>query len=64
MNTEQRDELRERNKRRARSCTRCGGMIRKVSGAELNPVDHFAGLVYRVCNSCGHDEPITRRMER
>ncbi len=61
MDFERKEELRERNRSRATSCSRCGHAIRKVDGRELDPSSHFAGVIYRVCNWCVHEPMRSRR---
>jgi hypothetical protein len=56
MDTKQKDELRDRNRRRAYNCSKCGGTIDKVDGAKLDSASHFAGVIYRVCPCCGREE--------
>lgn len=57
MNDEQREELRERNRRRAYCCSKCGSPeTRLVDGSQL-PIDsHFPGVTYKVCGACGHED--------
>jgi len=56
MDDEQRDALRERNRRRAYSCSRCGASIEEIDGSQLSKDAHFPGVVYRVCRACGHED--------
>ena len=55
MNTEQRDELRERNRRRASACPKCGSQaIRELTAKEIDTRDDtLPGLKYRTCGACG-----------
>jgi ribosomal protein L37E len=63
MNEQQRDELRERNQRRAIACRRCGSTSTAIrDGAELSSDAHFPGTKYKVCGACGYEEP--RRTNR
>lgn len=56
MDDEQRDALRERNRRRAYACTKCGGSTEDIDGSKLASDTHFSGVTYKVCNSCGYEE--------
>lgn len=63
MNDEQRDALRERNRRRAIACTRCGSTsTREVDGAELASDSHWPGVTYKVCSACGFED--VKRVKR
>jgi hypothetical protein len=57
MDAEQKDALRERNYRRG-NCRRCGSpaVRRLVDGKDLGG-DHFAGILYDICQACGFDYP-------
>jgi ribosomal protein L37E len=62
MDAEQRDALRERNRRRAYNCSRCGSPnTREVDGANLPDGDHFPGITYKICGACGHEDVKRRR---
>lgn len=56
MNGDQKDALREHNRRRG-NCAKCGGQTVLVDGAELDRTTHFAGIKYKVCNACGYEVP-------
>ncbi len=54
MDFEQRDELRERNRRRA-NCAKCGGAARELTVAEIKGRDDlFMELRYAACGACGN----------
>lgn len=56
MNTEHREAIGEANRRRG-GCQRCGNQhVRKVDGSQLDPETHWAGILYKVCNACGHEQ--------
>ena len=55
MDDQQRDELRERNRRRAYRCTQCGGPTTEIDGAQLSSDGHFPGVTYKVCGGCGFE---------
>lgn len=61
---ERKEALRARNRARAYDCSRCGHAVRIVDGAQLNPSTHFAGVMYRVCNGCGHEEAQRTRRKK
>jgi hypothetical protein len=50
------DALRERNRRRAHACAKCGSMsARELPEAEIaRRDDTFPGLRYRECMGCGN----------
>jgi hypothetical protein len=48
--TEDRDALRERNRRRA-NCRKCGGACELLTG--LNDEGHFPSVTYKRCTACG-----------
>jgi hypothetical protein len=57
MSDEQREALRERNRRR-RGCPRCGNAkVRFVWGSECGGLDQ---IVYKLCGGCGHAEATKR----
>lgn len=63
MNDEQREALRERNRRRAIACSRCGSTrTYEADGSELDRESHFAGVTYRVCPGCGNED--VKRLRR
>jgi len=65
MSDEARDRLRLRNQERPFTCTRCAGTnTRTVDGATLNPSDHFAGIMYKVCGGCGYEQILRTRRRR
>lgn len=56
MDESARDALRERNRRRT-GCTKCGAMsVEVLDGAQLDSTSHFAGMKYKCCRACGHEE--------
>jgi len=53
------EAVREANRRRA-GCARCGGArVRFIEGKDSDQ-GRFPGIVYKVCDACGH-EVVTRR---
>lgn len=48
--TEDRDALRERNRRR-KNCSKCGGRCELLTG--LNDLGHFPSVTYKRCTACG-----------
>ncbi len=48
--TEERDALRERNRRR-KNCGKCGGTCELLTG--LDDEAHFPSVVYKRCTACG-----------
>lgn len=62
MDFEQREALREAAKQRAIACRRCGATHLYVrDGAEIGGMP---GIKYKVCGSCGNEQPITKRPRR
>ncbi len=54
MDIDQKDALRERNRRRA-NCPRCGGQPRELSPEEIaRRADTLPGIRYRECTACGN----------
>jgi len=65
MSDEARDRQRIRNQERPVKCVRCAGMsTRTVDGATLEPSSHFAGVLYKVCGGCGHEQIVRQRRRR
>ncbi len=66
MDFEQREALRERNRRRAYNCPHCGSpSVRELSDQEKqNRADTFAGVRYRECSGCGHVWTVRSRQGR
>jgi hypothetical protein len=63
MDEQQRQEISERNRRRARSCPRCGSP--EVDDRDdLDDEVHFPGVWYRVCRACGADTVLKRKSRR
>jgi len=60
MDQDQRDALRERNRRRA-NCSRCGGHVQYIDGKNLDRIAHFVGIIYKLCGACGHSEATKRK---
>lgn len=57
MDEQQREELRERNRRRAYNCSKCGSPeVIDQDGSYLSKDSHFAGVTYRTCSACGHED--------
>ncbi len=56
MSDDAKDELRDRNRRRAHCCGKCGASaVRELDEAEkARRPDTFSGLRYRECLSCGN----------
>jgi hypothetical protein len=48
--TEDRDDLRDRN-RRGKNCSKCGGTCERLTG--LDDDAHFPSVVYKRCTACG-----------
>jgi hypothetical protein len=61
MTDEEKEALRERNRRRAWNCHHCGGETERIDGSKLDQSCHFAGVTYKVCRSCGREEVLRRR---
>ncbi len=55
MSTEQKDAIREANRRRAYDCPKCGHPARDLSPEESGRRrdDCLPGLPYRTCGGCG-----------
>lgn len=64
MDDSEREALRERNRRRANCCPRCGGTTRRLPGTELAAESHFPAMLYKVCPSCGWECVILKRSRR
>jgi Na+-translocating ferredoxin:NAD+ oxidoreductase RNF subunit RnfB len=56
--TEERDAIRDRNRRR-KNCSKCNGTCELLSG--LNDADHFPSIVYKRCTACGWEIATRRR---
>jgi len=56
LTTEQRDAIRESNRRRAHTCARCGSssLYRLTDEQVARRDDTLPGLHYKACNACGH----------
>lgn len=65
MDDEQKDALRERNRRRSR-CPHCVGHLTWLSGASFGPLDatHFPEFDYLVCGACGYERRAAQRKGR
>lgn len=65
MEFEQREAIRESNKRRAYSCPSCGSpAIRELTAEEIaRRDDTLEGLRYRTCNGCGNTWTIKGRRD-
>ena len=56
--TEERDALRERN-RRGKNCSKCGGGCELLTG--LADDAHFPSVVYKRCLACGWEIAMKRK---
>lgn len=54
MDDQQRDELRERNRRRGYTCRRCGAPSISYREGKATDTDLFPGVWYKVCGACGY----------
>lgn len=64
ISDEERTRRGDRNRERAYYCARCGHFTERKDGSELAPESHFAGITYKVCNGCGHEEALRTRKRK
>lgn len=65
MDDDQKEQLRDRNRRRAWACQRCSSYsVLDRDGAQLDRDSHFPGVIYRVCQACGFEAVLQPRRRR
>ena len=50
-----------RKKTAHQRCRRCGALVKVLDGAAFRDDVHFPGIRYKVCDSCGWEQPQTGR---
>ena len=62
MDFETREKIREKARRRAYTCTKCGStQLEEVDGSKCGGL---AGITYKNCRSCGHAVAKTKRQKK